>query len=539
MKFEDEVKQKIESIETRYYITVVSVFVCGLLAHLYQFTNKNFNYDELGQTPAGFGAGISLGRWGLQLIGDMVGVFFRTYSIPMVNGMIALIFIALSAVCIVKTFDISDKVCCFLIGGIIATFPALVSTYFFMFTAPYYGFAMLLACVSGMLLTKGIDELWQSSEIERRSSIKKFVVNTLLGIASLTLATGIYQSYCSVTLCIILLNVIMRLYEDGEDIKRTLIVGITYCVEFTISILLYLLGTKIAVKVTGIQLDDYRGMSDIGTINIGGLFTALKCVYKNYLLLMTPRDVYQINPIYIVNVIFVLVNCVCIFLIWNKIRSKSSIINKVFFIVMLVLFPVATFFPEVLTQGAGGVYSIMTYAVVFVFILPIIMYDKYRCGLTDTTRKDYAGRVLCISTFACILVYIWFANGNYQALQYTTYHDIAYFETLATQVKSLEGYTADMPVAFVGDGFDDPTFTAGGLMDSYFDIEGKWPTNVNYFNNIYLWTSYLGYTPEIIEFKDSEYLLEVEQIKKMPSYPESGSIAIVDGTVVIKGCVKQ
>ena len=535
MKFEDEVKQKIESIETRYYITVVSVFVCGLLAHLYQFTNKNFNYEELGQTPAGFGAGVSLGRWGLQLIGDTEGFFFRTYSIPMVNGMITLLFIALSAVCIVKTFDISDKVCCFLTGGIIATFPALVSTYFFMFTAPYYGLAMLLACISGMLLTEGMGELWKISEPDRKSCIKKAVVNTLLGIACLTLATSIYQSYCSVTLCILLLDVIVRLYENVEGIKKTLAAGIIYCVEFIISILLYLAGTKIAVKVTGIQLDDYRGMSNIGAINIGGLFTALKCVYKNYLLLMTTRDVYQINPIYVVDAIFILVNCVCLYFAWNKIRSKSSVINKVFFLPALVLFPIATFFPEVLTQGAGGVYSIMTYAVVFVFILPIVMYDKYRCGLTDTTRKDYAGRVLCISIFACILVYIWFANGNYQVLQYTTYHDLAYFETLATQVKSLDGYTADMPVAFVGDGFDDPTFSAGGLMDSYFDIEGKWPTNVNYFNNIYLWTSYLGYTPEIIEFKDSYYLKDIEEVKRMPSYPNDGSIAIVDGMVIIRG----
>ena len=28
---------------------------------------------------------------------------------------------------------------------------------------------------------------------------------------------------------------------------------------------------------------------------------------------------------------------------------------------------------------------------------------------------------MCVSTFVCILIYIWFANGNYQALQYTTY----------------------------------------------------------------------------------------------------------------------
>ena len=72
--FEEELKFKIKQIEIRYYIVFISTIICGLLAHLYQFTNKSFNYDELGQTPAGFGAGIELGRWGLQLVGDTVGL---------------------------------------------------------------------------------------------------------------------------------------------------------------------------------------------------------------------------------------------------------------------------------------------------------------------------------------------------------------------------------------------------------------------------------------------------------------------------------
>ena len=62
MRFEEEVKNKLKTIELRYYVTFVTAIICGLGAHIYQFTNKNFNYDELGQTPAGYGAGIGLGR---------------------------------------------------------------------------------------------------------------------------------------------------------------------------------------------------------------------------------------------------------------------------------------------------------------------------------------------------------------------------------------------------------------------------------------------------------------------------------------------
>ena len=71
-------------------------------------------------------------------------------------------------------------------------------------------------------------------------------------------------------------------------------------------------------------------------------------------------------------------------------------------------------------------------------------------------------------------------------------------------------------------------------MGEYFNISGKSDTNVNYFNNIYLWKSYLGFTPEIIEFRDSGYLSEMDEVKSMLCYPEDGSIAIVGDTVVIK-----
>lgn len=536
MFFEEEVRKRIRTIEKRFYITFFATVVCGLFAHLYQFTNKNFNYDELGQTPAGFGAGIELGRWGLQLVGDTVGLFFRTYSLPMINGMITLIFVAFSACVIIEVFDIKDNVCCFLIGGILATFPSLVGTYFFMFTAPYYGLAMLLSCVAAKYIVKGI--------LDKGIALR----NIIMGFLCLTLSTGIYQSYCSVTLCIILLDVVIRLYLKKGEWKSILIRGILYCITFVASLGAYIGIAKIATKISGIALSGYRGIEDMGSVNLGALAYSIIKTYLNYFRLMTKEDIYQINPIFLVNLIFVIINIALIVLIVNRLRDKEELINKIGLIIAILLMPIAMFFPEVMTQARGGVYSLMTYSVAFVFILPIVLYEKRNRvliqrvrndGNCDSKKKDIIGRTLCISVFINVLVYIWFANGNYQALQYTTYHDLAYFETLATQVKSLDGYTPDLKVALVGDRFDDPTFKAGSLMGEYFDISGKSDTNVDYFNNIYLWKSYLGFTPEIIEFRDSGYLSEMDEVKAMPCYPEDGSIAIIGDTVVIKASEKE
>lgn len=526
MHFEDEVLRKIKSIEVRFYVTFLSALMCGVLAHLYQFTNKNFNYDELGQTPAGFGAGVALGRWGLQLVGDFVGHFFRNYSLPMINGMFTLLFVALSACVVVKVFCIHNTVNCFLIGGIFSVIPSLVSTFFFMFTAPYYGFSLFLACMAGLYIIEGFG----SSKID-----KSGVIKVLVGILLLTLSLGIYQAYSAVVLCILLIDIIIGFYEQSEEWTVLLRRGICYCVTFCISLGVYLVLSKVAVAITGIQLDGYRGIDELGTVNLGGLLYSFIKVYIDYIFIMTPKDVYQINPVRIVCVLLIVINLVNVFFVVKRLKKKEKIISKIGFIVTVALLPVAIYFPEVLVQGNGGVYAIMTYATVFIFVFPLVLYEKSD-GYKDeiVVKRDWIGRILGITVTCSIMIYIWFANGNYQALQYTTYHDLAYFETLATQVKSLDGYRSDMKVALVGKGFKDPTFSAGGLMDEYFDINGKWSTNVNYFNNIYLWTSYLGYTPEIIELADSGELSEIPEVKEMPCYPDSGSIAIVDDIVIIK-----
>ena len=82
------------AVKTAFY----AAFVAGLAAHLYQFTNKLYNYDELANTPGGIGLSTEQGRWLLNWMGRfMHSVFGGSYSLPLFNGIFALLFLALSA----------------------------------------------------------------------------------------------------------------------------------------------------------------------------------------------------------------------------------------------------------------------------------------------------------------------------------------------------------------------------------------------------------------------------------------------------------
>nr|MCR4922534.1 glucosyltransferase domain-containing protein [Lachnospiraceae bacterium] len=109
-----------KGIEVRYKWAFFGSLLCGLLAHLYQFTNKFFNYDELYHTPEGTGEGLALGRWGLFYVGKLVNHFFGNYSLPLVNGMLSLLFIALSACMVVKAFKLKGCLASAITGGLLA-----------------------------------------------------------------------------------------------------------------------------------------------------------------------------------------------------------------------------------------------------------------------------------------------------------------------------------------------------------------------------------------------------------------------------------
>lgn len=101
----------------------------------------------------------------------------------------------------------------------------------------------------------------------------------------------------------------------------------------------------------------------------------------------------------------------------------------------------------------------------FLFIFPLTLCENIFCDSVVAKMPNKAiGWVLLASVFMCSISYFWYDNANYQGLQYTHYHDLAYYETLMTQVKSLDGYSDDMSVAILGE-FNDHSAEAGSLME--------------------------------------------------------------------------
>ena len=114
---------------------------------------------------------------------------------------------------------------------------------------------------------------------------------------------------------------------------------------------------------------------------------------------------------------------------------------------------------------------------------------------------------------------------------YTTKQTVSYFQTLVTRIKSVEGYSDQYPVAFIGENYEDKSFE-NSWASTPFWYGGLSTILINRYSRDWFMSNYLGYTYETVS---DEMLQKLEvETKDMPSYPDSGSIAVIDGVVVVK-----
>ena len=86
--------------------------ICGLLAHMFAFTNKLVNHDEV-QCLFSKGATVDSGRWGLGALDSIL----PNFSMPWIYGIMTIVLIALAVCLMADLFSIRSKLLQVLLGG--------------------------------------------------------------------------------------------------------------------------------------------------------------------------------------------------------------------------------------------------------------------------------------------------------------------------------------------------------------------------------------------------------------------------------------
>lgn len=505
-------------IEKRYKVCFYSAIICGLFAHIFALTNHLYNYDELWHTPTGFGTGIEVGRWALSSTVWIQKVLFKdAFTIPLVNGVITILLYTITACLVVSIFDIKDEFYAAITGALMITFPALVCRMFFMFTTHYYSIGMVMVAVGVWVLVNR----------------KHCAINMVISLALVVYGMAIYQANFVTGVCLVVGYLLQRFIKEDMDFKIAFRNCLNHVIHLGLCMISFLIGSKVALAVTGKRMETYENLDTMGQLSVSQLIEGIVGCYKTFF--KTPiKDVYGMNPNGIVRLSFFVCMVVLLYTLVKVCMAKKPIHMKIFVTLIMCVLPIAINLIVIMAIASGTMYSIMVYEIVYMFVIPIACLEALR-EETDSKEFVVVNVVTAIALICTVISYIWFANGNYLAMDYTNERDFAYYTVLLTQIKSIEGYNDDMPIATVGRPTHDDSFVRGTVVDRVFNLAGKAETNISAYSSWNIMTRVLGFDPEMRNSDEDEaYFSELPEVQNMPNYPDSGAIKIIDDTVVIK-----
>lgn len=525
------IKDGYNRIEKRYRICFYAGLICGLMAHIYALTNHLYNYDELWHTPTGFGTGVEVGRWALSTTVWLQKVLFQDcFTIPFVNGFLTILLYALTACFAVAVLHINDEFYAGVTGALMTTFPALVSRMFYMFTTHYYAIGMAMTAV-------GIWILVRHGKDDRKAYKALFV---LASAALVIYGMAIYQANFTTAVCLLVGYLLVDLIRNDPDLKNAVLKCASYVVYLGACMAAYLLCSKLALAITGKQMETYENLDTMGKLSPAQLSEGLVSCYKTFLKLPF-KDVYSMNPNVIVRMAF-LISILILFYTLLKIWASHKLPHlKLLITAIAAVLPVAVNLIIIMAFSSGTMYSIMVYEIVYVLVIPAgclgALSDYYQesAAAAGGRLMKAADIVTSVALASAVITYIWFANGNYLSIEYTNIHDTAYFTVLMDQIKSVAGYRDDMPVALIGTPSTDAAYTGSALIDGTFDIGGKTGTNIGEYSYWNIMTKVIGFDPVVRNSdEDENYFYNHPEVKAMPVYPDAGSIKVIDDTIVIK-----
>lgn len=497
--------------DCRYRAAFVSSLISGIIAHGMALFNHFYYHDDIAQL-VGFGVGpVSSGRWFtslLELLEEKITFTpgWYTTCVPLLNGLISILLIACVSCLLIKFLDIKSIVSVIIISCILCVFPSITCSFGYMSNAPYFMFGLLLGVTGTIMLCDN----------------GKSLGRVLVGILLMVLCISIYQAYIPFMLTLFLMALVKEIIQNPDTkLNDTIRKGLQYVLFAIVAAMLYFLTVKLSLLITGRELSSYKGAND-WSLNPLDYLKRIQTAYWRFFIPDHSLFLHR-RFIFIIELLFVVAS---VFTCWGVFKKNRC--NGVVVAILLCFFPFAMNFIYIMCPY-DTIYAMMLYANTLMFVLLVSFGENYYAFSPKIGRW-----INILSIVACsimIYMFVLFDNMCYMKADLCRHQAISYFTTLVSQIKGTPGYSADMKVAFINEqAIKDPT-----VEDTFYWImlPPYWSTE-EYIND-YQWRDYMklwcGYSPSEA---DPDEFNSLPEVIKMPPYPNSGSIAVINGTVVVK-----
>lgn len=501
-------------------IAFLSALICGILAHFVSLSNILNNYDSITQIPGGLGTGTTSGRWMISFIYDIQARFWYCYNTPFFNGIFVILVLAISACFVIKILKIDDPFHAFAVGAVMTVYPAVTSMLFFAYTAPVYSLSILMVVMS----------VWIAD--------KKYY-GSFVAVVLQVLSLAIYQAYLPLAAGLFLLKLIDDAFKKDSSPKTVILTAIKYFAILLISVCAYIITTKLIMNSLNRELNSYQGINEMGKISVSAIPQLIKGIYSNVFHLVD-RNYCGTSATSVMHGVYrFLYLTIAVMLICFLLSKNYGFVQKMIGVVLCVIFPLAADSIEIMCANSY-IYTLMVYGMICVLFLPIVLEkNSLQIGISMAGGKVkksinvFCNVLISVALLLTVANYIWTSNVNNTALYYTDEQTQQYFASLTTRMRSAEDYEDGMKVAFINSEIEDDDFkySWSGIKEIY---GGNSFNYLNAYSRNNFIRQYVGYSFNSVSDEERELFSSKAEVQQMPSYPNDGSIKVIDGVLVVK-----
>lgn len=477
------------------------------MVHGYKFTNTLLNHDGVynfysNQDVTGSG------RWFLSIACGISSYF----DLPWINGILCLLYVALTTVIIIDIFNVENKAAIILISGLMAAFPAFTETLFFNFTADGYMLAMLMATLSVRLT------LIPEKRINRK----------ILSCILICLCCAIYQSYVSFAMVLALTYFMYGLLQNRYTMKEYFGWIRTQIFIYIFALISYYVIWKLVMYIQGIQPNAYQGISEVGHIGLSSIIVGIINTIKTILFFFLEWNVLEHGwTLYgVLNIFFAVSFIVAMACAVKKSGLFSRKMQLLLFLLSVVALPFASCIWH-FASSSVGYRPMMLYCLCLLYIFTIILCEKY-----FNVKRANLVRILM-----AVIIYNFALQANISYYYLAQSHEKTH--AMATEIMSRIHYIDDGKaeyIAVVGD--CGPGNALGQTLEEnkihmLSQLLEKHILSNQEHMVLYLQTMY-DMDLEAVSLSELNGISNTKLVKEMGCWPNSDSVVLFDNTVVIK-----
>ncbi len=484
-------------------------FCTGLLVHLFRLTNHLLTWDSVYNFHSSQNA-IHLGRCFLTLSCGLSSY----YDIQWINGLLSLLYLSLTCVCLTEIFSLQKKTAIFLLCGLTVAFPSVASTFAYMYTADGYFLAQLLACAAVLFTLK-------------------YRKGFLPGMLLLALSYGSYQAYVSYAVMIILTWTILQLLTNRFSVRELAGYWMRLLLMGGAGTALYLSCNRILTVLEGAVTSRYNGISDMALPNADRLVDAVKnCVIDFAYFFFGPLDIVNLYKILNAGLLLLLL-LLLLWCIWQqKLYRKAA--PMLLLLLCLAAMPFACSMIYFLSPGVRY-YMLMYAGFSLIYILPVLIYEN-RDKIWRHRTRPLSGLFLswgCV-VISALIIFNFALVSNISYLYMVTNNEKTFqlVSRMTDRIEQLDNFKDLRKICLTGHFDDYDTISLNlppamaGIRDSYIISEQAHFAAVM--------DTYFGLSLESCSDAEKEMILHTRLYDDMGCWPAPNSVVQYKDIVIIK-----